>query len=150
MNVCRSFIDHCQNSWSCYFCTSLNEIKFNLEKKESTVKRTKTDFQFEIQTTSTSLEPLDIFFVQQQHSTSSELGLNIFKLAGEFICESPWSPRSGKPPTPEKQHINKLRHRLTTIINLIGLCSQNANSNWIGSPGWILESDKTVTHPLVI
>jgi len=76
------------------------------------VKRTKTDFQFEIQTTSTSLEPLDIFFVQQQHSTSSELGLNIFKLAGEFICESPWSPRSGKPPTPEKQHINKLRHRL--------------------------------------
>lgn len=69
------------------------------------MKRTKTDFQIEIQTTSTSLEALDIFFVQQQHSTSSELGLIIFKLAGGFICGTAWSPRGGKPPTPEKQHI---------------------------------------------
>lgn len=76
------------------------------------MKRTKTGFQFEIQTTSTSLEPLDIFFVQQQHSTSPQLGLIIFKLAGEFICETAWSPRAGKSPTPEKQHTKKLLHTL--------------------------------------
>lgn len=70
---------------NCTFTISaLYEIKLNLEKKQNTIKRTKADFQLEIQTTSTSLDPLDIFFVQPEKLHF----LIIFKLAGGFICEN--------------------------------------------------------------
>lgn len=94
------------------------------------MKKTRNDFPFNIQTILSTLGKDDRPLLRSgRNSISSELELYLFKFPRWFICGTGWSPRAGKPPAPEKQHIKKLLRRLTTITNLIRVCSQNANSN---------------------
>lgn len=105
------------------------EIKLVFFFKKKQNKKNK-DFHFTIQTISSSFELENwLFLYDGINSTSPELGLNLFKFPGWFICEAGWLLSSAKLSTPEKQHTKKLIHIFTTLINLIWICSQNANSN---------------------